>query len=361
MPKKPFDESELVSSGTYPPLFNGAPGAPRYPRPVSPRENALMYFRGEKPYWMPQWSMGASDVMGFRPRMHPDNVATHLIIDAEEPYVYESNVMRGWFDLEWVYVPQVGGATVRPGNPKVPDMSEWESYVSIPSLDDFDWEASSKINRDFLNSTDQIREVCCLSGLWERLISLCDVEGAAVALIDEDQKEGVHRFFTALCDMYDDLIARYAKYFDLEFLLMHDDWGTQNAPFFSLETCREMIAPYLKRVVDACHKNELYFELHCCGNDEALVPAMIEAGVDVWCGQQLNDYDKLSQMYPDTCLSFGVYPPEIPEDMADDEIRRIAEEFVDHFKDRRVVVNTKCDPRLLREIYIASRKYLAQF
>ena len=361
MARKPFDPSELVPIGNYPSLFGGRPGAPRYDRPVSPRENIKLYFERKKPYWIPVMGM-MGEVLGFRPRMHPDNVATHLVVDGEGPMEYApGNVQEGWFGLMWQFVPLVNGATVRPGAPTVPDMARWEEYVHIPDLDEMDWERSAEANRAWFAASDQFHEVCCLSGLWERLISLCDVEGAAVALIDEDQKEGVHRFFSALCDMYEDMIARYARYFDLDMLLMHDDWGTQNAPFFSLDTCREMIVPYLKRIVDACHRNGLRFELHCCGQVEALVPAMIEAGADIWCGQTLNDYVRLSGLYPDTCLTFGMTLPAPAEDATEEELRTAARDFVELCKDRRLVLNGATDPRLQALVYEESRKYYAQF
>ncbi|MBR6801009.1 MAG: hypothetical protein IKM61_04590 [Eubacteriaceae bacterium] len=362
MARKPFDPAELIPVGENPPQFAGRPGTPIYARPISSRDNSLLFFEGKKPYWIPVLGFGG-DVRGFRPRLHPDNVATHLVVDGEGPMNYgESNVATGWFGLEWVFVPHVGGATVKPGNPLIEDITEWRNITSIPNLDELDWEGSSKANAEYLSNKETLREVCTLSGLWERLISLMDVEGAAVALIDEDQKEGVHDFFSALCDMYDDMIARYAKYFDLDMLLMHDDWGTQKAPFFSLDTCREMIMPYLKRIVDACHRNGLLFELHCCGQNEELVPAMIEAGVDIWCGQPMNDYEKLSEKYPDTCLAFGVYLPEVPVDATEEDIQQMAKEYVERHAERHTVINPAgADPRLLLAIYAESRKYYEKF
>ncbi|MBE6038437.1 MAG: hypothetical protein E7218_04460 [Anaerofustis stercorihominis] len=359
MARKPFDKSEITPVGQYPGIW-GRPGAPKYDRPITSKENTLLYFEGKKPYWIPILGFGG-EVLSFRPRMHPDNVATHLVVDGEEPMQYEL-VTKGWFDLDWVYVPHVGGATVKPGDPLITDMNEWKNITKIPDINELDWEGTAERNKEYLSSTDSVLEVCALSGLWERLISLMDVEGAAIALIDEDQKEAVHSFFSELCDMYDDMITRYKKYFDMDMYLMHDDWGTQNAPFFSLETAREMLVPYLKRIVDSCHKNGVIFELHCCGQCEELVPAMIEAGVDIWCGQTLNDYEKLSALYPDTCLTFGMGIPMQDENATEEELMKAAEEFVEVYKDRRVVINpSSSDPRMLMKVYEASRKYYAQF
>jgi len=255
-------------------------------------------------------------------------------------------------------VPQVGGATVKPGKPALTDICNWREQIAMPDLDAMDWEGSAAKNKAFLDTT-QARELCMLSGLWERLISLMDVDNAAVALIDEDQQEGVHDFFSTLCDLYDELIDRYATYFDLDMIVMHDDWGTQRAPFFSLDTCREMIVPYMKRVVDACHRNGLIFELHCCGMNETLVPAMIEAGVDLWCGQTMNDFEKLSAMYPDSCLSFGVTLPPLDESATEDEVAALAKQYFNTYKDRRAVF-TGLDPRMRDALYREARLYFTE-
>ena len=360
--RQPFDKKETVPVGNYPEKF-GMPGPPRYERPITSKENTMRYFAGKTPYWIPMLGF-CGEILNFRPRMHPDNLATHQVVDGEPAidYTQFGNTMKGWFDLEWVFVPQVGGAMVKPGKPMISDMSEWKSIIKIPNLDEMDWEGSAERNKEYL-TTDIVTETCCLTGLWERLFSLMDVDGAAMALIDDDQKEGVHSFFSELCDMYEDMIARYAKHFKTDFLLMHDDWGTQRAPFFSLDTCREMLVPYMKRIVDACHKNGMLFELHCCGNNEALVPAMIEAGVDFWCGQAMNDFEMLTDLYPDSCLTFGVTIPSPPEGGSEEEIMKVAEAFVERYKDKRAVINIvgKTDRRMLMPIYEASRKYYAQF
>lgn len=350
MEKIPFDKKELE---VFAPDFTGPDT-----RPITPRENMELFLRGETPCWMP---MDTYDILCFRPRMHPDNYATHLICDADPKPEYASNIAKGWFGLEWQFVPKVGGATVRPGHPMLEDMSDWESVIKMPDLDELDWERSAEINRSFLENETKMREIGCLSGLWERLISLMDVENAAVALIDEEQQEGVHRFFSALCDMYDELIDRYAKYYKLDMLLMHDDWGSQRAPFFSLDTCREMIAPYLKRVVDACRRNGLHFELHSCGKNEALVPAMLDAGVELWCGQELNDFDMLSQKYAGEPIAFGARLPEAEPGVTEAGLMAIAEEFFEKYRTRRVIASARrIDPRLAACLYEVSRKYYAQ-
>lgn len=336
--KPEFSPEELVQIGQNPPLRQGDTGVPVFARPISPKENLQLLFDGKTPYWMPVLGMRGWDVHVFRPRMFPDNYATHLVYDAEPPIPYESNLAKGWFDLTWEFVPKVGGATVHPGKPKVPSMANWEDYISLPDIDDLPWEESARINKDYLN-TNNIRQIAFLSCLWERLISLMDVENAAVALIDEDEKEGVHRFFGQLCDLYDEMIDRAQKYYGIDMVLWHDDWGTQRGPFFSPETHREMILPYIKRIIDSCHKRGLTFELHSCGLNEKLVPLMIEAGVDLWCGQGINDFNKLAHTYKDAPIIFGIPCPTFDENADPELIRKTARDIVNTYAGCKVAIN----------------------
>lgn len=360
MNRPPFDPKELEQIGSYPAANPRQPEQPKYNKIISPRENWKLIFSGQKPMYMPQSGWGNCDVHPFRPRIQRDNVVTHLVFDGEAPIEYETNTMRSWFDLDWVFVPTVGGATVMPGSPKVKDITKWEEYVTLPNLDELDWERSAEANKQYLD-TDKMIQVGMLSGLWERLISLCDVDNAAVALIDDDEKPGVHRLFSYLCDLYDDIIGRYQKYYHIDCVLMHDDWGSQRAPFFSTQTAREMLQPYLTRIVQSCHKRGLSFEHHSCGMIEPLMPVMIDSGVDLWCGQPMNDYDKLAHMYKDTCIVIGVPGPVLPPDATLEETREAAKEFVEHFADCRIALGAGMySPDFIKAVYEFSRKAYMQ-
>ena len=141
--------------------------------------------------------------------------------------------------------------------------------------------------------------------------------------------------------------------------MFHDDWGSQRAPFFSAEVCSQMIAPYLRRISDFCHARGMWFHLHSCGMNELVVPSMIEAGVDFWLPQAMNDTDKLVAAYGDK-IAFGVSPAPVAEDASDAEIDAAARAFVAKFApdfDRRpIIVSTRFLPeRYVQAIYRHSR------
>ena len=72
-----FNEEELKLTGHNAPLRFGDEGAPVFNRPITPKENLNMLFEGKTPYWMPVIGMRGWDIQVFRPRMFPDNYATH--------------------------------------------------------------------------------------------------------------------------------------------------------------------------------------------------------------------------------------------------------------------------------------------
>ena len=88
-----------------------------------------------------------------------------------------------------------------------------------------------------------------------------------------------------------------------------------------------MIVPYLKRVVDSAHKYGMKLDLHSCGKNEMLVPAMIDAGVDSWSGQPMNDFEMMYEKYGEQIV-LGMPITGIREDMSEEELREVIETFV---------------------------------
>ena len=352
MDRIPFRAEELEIVGQTVNLGRGS--FPLLNTPITPRENFLMLLRGEEPLWMPL----ARDVLSVTPAVVKDNIARGFVHDATG---FDPNKEGGgpdMFGIEWEWVPQVNGSMVRPGNPKVPDITEWENYIEFPDPDSWDWAGSAELNRSLIDQKDLLFGATILNGLFERLISFCEMDEALVAMIDEDEQEAVHRLFDKLADFYPKIIRKYKEFYNIDILTFHDDWGSQRAPFFSLDTVREMLVPYLKRIVDATHELGIIFELHSCGKNEMLVPAMIEAGVDMWNGQPMNDKRMLVEKYGDKMI-FGAYPTTLSNDSTVEEVRDACEEFIGFFNKYRVyggyASNAMFAPKVRESLYEFSR------
>ncbi|NLO47340.1 MAG: hypothetical protein GX111_03320 [Clostridiales bacterium] len=351
-------EEELKVIGTYSALkTNGVQqtAAPKFNTPITPRENFFRFIGRENPMWTPC----GTDFITFIPMISPDNPARGFVFDNADFDLKDAGG-PDLFGVEWEYVESVQGSMVRPGNPiKVPDVSNWEKDITFPDMDTWDWDYWAEKNKDIAND-GRVKTVWIMNGFFERLISFMEFQYAALSLIDDDQQDGVHRLFDRLADFYDDMIGRFRKYYGADGIYFHDDWGSQRAPFFSPNTCREMIMPYLKRVVESCHKRGMYFELHSCGMIEPLVPIMVEAGVDVWTGQYMNDFKMVMDKYGDKLLAnmfIFVMKPNVTLQDNIDALNALCEKYGDHVMTSMVIsASNDGTPDLYREIYKRTRR-----
>ena len=339
-----FTRSELTVRGQIPSRFG--PPMDVYTTPITPRENTLRLYQGKTPMW-PPFAMGENtDIMVD---CDPENIAR----SPRPEGVSSDTPINDGYGVDWVYVDVVGGAMVRPGNPVCPDIEHWEDYVTIPDPETWDWAGCYERNKDRL-TPDRAVKINLPGCLFERLIAILDFSEAAVALIDDEQKPSVHRFLRAVTDVHKKYYSLCKKWFNADIVNFNDDWGSQRAEFFSVDTAREMLLPYVKELVDHVHGLGMYFDLHCCGFVENFVPLFIEAGEDSWGGQPLNDKWKLKQMYGDRFI-FTDGPKFTPDMTEAEKDAAIADFFTKSGADNRILLELR-DPTLKAKVYEAGRR-----
>lgn len=359
MERIPYDPSEF--RGEYIEARGGK--APVFHPPVTPRENTLALFRGEDPLWMPL----SNDCKNFSPRLAPDNVARGFVFDGEGPYDAALYGGKDMFGVEWVYVPVAGGSMVKPGSPMLLDANDWKEVIKIPDVNAWDWEGSARANAAWFEANkDYVETITFLNGTgFERLISFMDFEGAAMAVIDEDQVDAVKDLLNAIYDrVYVPYIENVVKYYpQIRKISLHDDWGSQRAPFFSIDVARDIFVPILQKFAAKCREHDLIFELHSCGKNEMVVPAYIEGGVQTWNGMSINDKRKLYEKYGDRFI-FGVDPPAAAGDMHADPkaLEEAAREFCEFYirdgKCHAVANCMRANPDFVAAVYRISRQML---
>ena len=315
------------------------PDTDRFYRPIPVYENFKMLFRGETPYWIPNNGWFFCDTQEFRPRQGRDCRAHHQCLDGGPliDYTKVPKLQHGWFDLPLEWEPLSCGATVRPGNPILEDMNDWKEVLNWPSLDEIDFDEMKTMNETYLG-TDRINQLGIHLGFWERMMCLMDVSNAAIALVDEDQEYAVQSFLDHLSDFYCEYITRVSKIGRIDSVMVHEDWGTNASAFFSLDTARKFFVAPIKKVVDTCHSLDIIYEHHCCGKAQSLAPAMVECGTDYWFPQStINDVDKLIEDFKNDHLTFAVGNPILPKGSSTEEVRKIAKDFVNKYKDKGVL------------------------
>lgn len=337
--------------------------APVFHTPVTPQENYLAMFAGKNPLWMPL----TSDCKGLDPRLDPDNIARGFVFDAEEPYDRAKYGGPDMFGVEWVFVPVVGGSMVKPGTPLMEDANDWRDLIKFPDVNSWDWEGAVKGNAKwFETNKDYVKGITFLNGTgYERLISFMDFQGAAMSLIDEDQVDAVKELLNEIYErVYVPYIDNVHKYWpEMKKITLHDDWGSQRAPFFSLDVAREIFVPIYKKFTDRVKSYGMVVELHSCGKNDLLVPAYIESGFQTWNGMYMNDKRNLFEQYGDKFI-FGVDPPDISNDMnaSREDLHAAAKEFCEFYiRDGKCHVVGNCmrrNPIFIEEVYKISREML---
>ena len=322
--KYPFREEELKVTGR---LTSRMGSYDLYDFPATMAENVRATLQKREPIWE---CLGYENQI-FTPRVMPENAVRGMVFEAKP---FDNDTMAGgkdMFGIEWEYDPQVGGSMVRPGNPFMEDMYDWEEKIVWPDIDAWDWAGSEEENREYVK-TDRALQTWIQTGWFERLISFMDFENAIMALFDEDQQPLILDFLDKLADLYIDIIDHYLDYFpQITTIYMHDDWGSQKETFFSPALVEKMIVPSMRKVTDHIHARGYIAELHSCGQIRKQVPNMILAGWDSWSGQPMNDARAIYEEYGDKIV-VGVIPDYFdPATTSLEEQRERARAFVREF------------------------------
>ena len=349
--KIPYTDAEKQIVGTRPSMLGMGNGNPIYNTPVTCRANFDAMFDERHPYWMPS------------------------IRDAAyaQPSLYNNTLGRGGreditdiFGIHWHYVPDAGGSIVMPGAPLLDDMNRWREVVTLPDVDAWDWAAAAQ-ERPIDTRFPALFSF--INGFWfERMISFMDFMPAAMALIDEEQTDAIKDFFGAMTDLGCRVVDQICTHMPaLDLIEIHDDWGSQKAPFFSMDVAYELFVPFMKQLTDHIHAKGRRTLLHSCGHNADRIQCYIDGGFDLWAPQPMNDLEYLYDNFGDRIL-LCVTPSEtdLPRRGEEDQ-RAAARAFVDRFcrpgKPSLLSMDAyrRATPAFLDEIYEYSRKkYLAE-
>ena len=97
----------------------------------------------------------------------------------------------------------------------------------------------------------------------------------------------------------------------LDLIEIHDDWGAQKAPFFSMDVAYELFVPFMKQITDHIHSKGRRTLLHSCGHTADRIQCYIDGGFDLWQPQAMNDIGYLYDTYGDKII-LAVFPETSP-------------------------------------------------
>jgi hypothetical protein len=114
---------------------------------------------------------------------------------------------------------------------------------------------------------------------FERMRALVGFEGLMIA--PYTQPEGLQRLTGRLTEQTIAVINQWADLGGVDAFMTWEDWGLQTSLQMKVETFREFYKPHYARIVAAVHERGMHYIWHNCGQILAMIPDMIELGVDV--------------------------------------------------------------------------------
>jgi len=165
----------------------------------------------------------------------------------------------------------------------VKDRQGWEESIKPRLLDERTYERRIQFDsyRQLRNkcARDSRFMTCGVVGAFDLMSPMCGHEYLLMGMAADG--EWVRRMAAVYADVTIRLLEiLFAREGMPDGLWVWDDLGYKNTPFMSPAMYREILFPAHKRLFDFAHSMKLPVVLHCDGFVEALVPLLIEAGID---------------------------------------------------------------------------------
>ncbi len=121
-------------------------------------------------------------------------------------------------------------------------------------------------------------------------------------IVEKDRMHGLHDRIDV---MLEDMIRNYALT-GVDCIMFPEDWGIQNQTLISPEMWREEFFPRFVKLCGIAHELGVRVFMHSCGQIEAIVPGLIEAGIDVLQFDQpdLHEIDNLARHQQRSNITF---------------------------------------------------------
>ena len=292
---------------------------------ITAKENFRLFYSHQIPEWLPNYRLDRQGInctfVDYYERPHHEDMSIPFT-DGEA---------QDGFGV-WYVFDKINNApspnTVRP--PIIKDITKWRDYVTMPDVNSVDWRAMAEKDMKGVDRS-KFLNMSLGHGLYERLHFMMGMLEANCALLEEP--ESVESFFTAYIDSKIEMIDKIAEYYEgIDMLEVSDDWGHQNGLFISPAVWDELFKPQMIRLIGHIRAKGFMYLQHCCGKSEALVPHMIDAGIDAWTScQAINDIENIVHKYGDKIICSGGMDLEIFKtgNVAEAEMKSIIRERID--------------------------------
>lgn len=219
------------------------------------------------------------------------------------------------FGVQWELDPRNPGVLthIKPNTEIFDDITEWKKYVKFPSCKDANWEAAAIRTKAMWTKKDEMMgHVVCHIGAFERICAMMGHMNGLMAMYDNE--DAYAEYVEAYADYRIEQMEYYKRYLDVDFLMMHDDWGTQQNMFFSPEMWRKYYKEPERRMAKRCHELGMYYMHHSCGYITPIVDDLVEIGVDSWHSvSPANDLKAIKAKYGNQLIFAGGVDPMVTD------------------------------------------------
>ena len=283
---------------------------------LTERENMEICWNHEQPEWVPMI-----------------NTASQMIICPEinDRCLFMNG--KDDFGLEWEIDPAHPElmSHVAPSNELFDDITEWEDHIHFQSPKDKNWEAAAMRTKAMWAKKDQLQGYWVGNiGAFERICAMMGHVNGLMAPYDDE--EAYAAYVNAYADYRIEQFQFIKKYLDVDFVMMHDDWGNQTQMFMSPEMWREYYKEPERRMAEAAHELGMKYMHHSCGYVTPIIPDLVEIGVDSWHSvQPMNDLPMLKEAYGDRLIFAGAVNPQVTDKVGatEEEIRAEVRRVID--------------------------------
>ena len=172
----------------------------------------------------------------------------------------------------WARIDETSKGEVIKGVLEKPD--EVDDYILPDFSKSEDYKYTAEI---FRNETEKFRIGSVPGFTFNIARKLFKLEDYLIyLLIEPDQISKLHdKIDVAISDM----IKNYGKA-GADGIMFPEDWGTQNQTLINPELWRREFFPRTKKFCSLAHEYNLKVIMHSCGAIKAIIPGLIEAGID---------------------------------------------------------------------------------
>jgi len=292
---------------------------------VTPKENFLKLAKGERPYYVPFYSLMGDPYLG------------ECAVKNARVSFFEDTSFRGGTDMWGVpYAKPSSGIEAAMPETRInilEEISDWSKVVKFPKANEVDLEMAYARNLENIDRTQSCLATGPHFGPFQELAALMGFEGGLIALAEDPEEVSA-----MLNAMVDHIMPYYKKVFEVfkpDFWSMSDDSCAKDSPFFSPATYEEVFLPIYMRLAEPAREAGVPVIFHNCGYTTPFLEFMYKFGVRVTEPfQESNDIVKCQEQFKGR-MSFvghwgwGQHIPKNYPDFDEEELRQDIRNTID--------------------------------